>query len=482
MRRTTYHRGLAAVLSVLLFLGLGLAVGSRQALADEPDITSDPAYQAAVGELDRIASAYSAVAQEQSSTLVELESVRGQIADNETQIAGVEERVTQTQAELGEMQRTLASHVASDYKTGGVSLLSIVLSSDSFEDAISRMYYHNVVCAHQVDEIDSVNAKRKELKAQQDELRTLQSDLRDQEASLEELYQQQTAQADEMRAQQVEASSYLNSLSAELKAALAAKDEDLLGSAQAVAEEAVAEDAAQDDGKVAAADDGTQDGAAGEVASEDAGATAAEDADAGASANTGGDATGGTNGNGGGAKPTTDTGSSSKPTNTDAGSKPNAGSTTPSTSTTTTTPTTPTPAPTSNGGAGTMQAVLNAAYSTSETEPLNNGWGCAGWVYCVFRNSGVYNKKPRCAAWYYENWCFSSNRADLQPGMVIAVSTWTGTSAGKIYGHVGIYVGNNTVRHLSAGTIREMSLDKWIKQYGTTVTPMWGWNGGIALS
>ena len=71
---------------------------------------------------------------------------------------------------------------------------------------------------------------------------------------------------------------------------------------------------------------------------------------------------------------------------------------------------------------------------------------------------------------------------DLQPGMVIAVSTWTGTAAGKRYGHVGIYIGNNTVRHLSAGAVRETSVNSWIRTYGTTVTPRWGWNGGKVLS
>jgi cell wall-associated NlpC family hydrolase len=81
----------------------------------------------------------------------------------------------------------------------------------------------------------------------------------------------------------------------------------------------------------------------------------------------------------------------------------------------------------------------------------------------------------------YANYCTSSNRSDLQVGMIIAVSTHSLTSAGRLYGHVGIYVGGGTVMD-NVGYIRSISVDTWISTYDTTVTPRWGWAGGVVLS
>ena len=81
----------------------------------------------------------------------------------------------------------------------------------------------------------------------------------------------------------------------------------------------------------------------------------------------------------------------------------------------------------------------------------------------------------------YNAWCTSSNKSTLKPGMVIAVPTHPQTRAGRIYGHIGIYVGNGIVRQ-NIGRISEQSLDSWISFYGKTATPRWGWCMGIPLS
>lgn len=114
-------------------------------------------------------------------------------------------------------------------------------------------------------------------------------------------------------------------------------------------------------------------------------------------------------------------------------------------------------------------AIVNA--STSVGSP---GSGlCAMWVSMVYQAAGLGYPGGNANNMYW-NFCTSSNKGDLMPGMIIAVSTWTGTSAGRTYGHVGIYVGNNTVRH-NIGYITTMDLDAWINMYSTTVTPRWGW-------
>lgn len=115
------------------------------------------------------------------------------------------------------------------------------------------------------------------------------------------------------------------------------------------------------------------------------------------------------------------------------------------------------------------QAIVNACYQVGSP-----GSGlCAMWVSQVYSRTG-YGYPGGNANNMYRNYCTSSNKGDLQPGMIIAVSTWTGTSAGRIYGHVGIYIGGGMVMH-NVGSIQTMGLDAWINTYGTTVTPRWGW-------
>ena len=115
------------------------------------------------------------------------------------------------------------------------------------------------------------------------------------------------------------------------------------------------------------------------------------------------------------------------------------------------------------------QSIVNACYQVGSP-----GSGlCAMWVSQVYSRAG-YGYPGGNANNMYWNYCTSSNKGDLQPGMIIAVSTWTGTSAGRIYGHVGIYIGGGMVMH-NVGSIQTMGLDAWINTYGTTVTPRWGW-------
>ena len=125
---------------------------------------------------------------------------------------------------------------------------------------------------------------------------------------------------------------------------------------------------------------------------------------------------------------------------------------------------------------GSASAVISSCYST----PSPGAGLCAMWVSQVFSNAGFgYGSGNACDMY---NWyCSSSNRADLQPGMIVAVSTHPHSSMGAIYGHIGIYVGNNTIMH-NIGTVASWNIDQWISYYGATVTPRWGWFMGITLS
>lgn len=127
-------------------------------------------------------------------------------------------------------------------------------------------------------------------------------------------------------------------------------------------------------------------------------------------------------------------------------------------------------------GSGSASAVVAACAST----PSPGAGLCAAWVSSVFSNAGVCSVGGN-ACDMYNSWCYSSNRSDLKPGMIVAVSSHSHTVAGGIYGHVGVYIGGGTVMD-NVGYIRSIDVGSWISYYGTTVSPRWGWLGGVTLS
>ena len=126
---------------------------------------------------------------------------------------------------------------------------------------------------------------------------------------------------------------------------------------------------------------------------------------------------------------------------------------------------------------GLLAAVTDACYST----PSTGSGGCAAWVSNVFTNAGVGTWHGNACDFYW-SYCTSSDLSDLQPGMIIAVSSCAGTSASIRYGHVGIYLGNGVVMQNLLGSVGTMSLDTWLSYFDGYSTPAWGWLGGVELS
>lgn len=102
---------------------------------------------------------------------------------------------------------------------------------------------------------------------------------------------------------------------------------------------------------------------------------------------------------------------------------------------------------------------------------------CAMWVSQVYSAAGLGYPGGNANDMYW-NYCTSSDRNQLKVGMLVAVPSWTGTSAGRIYGHVGIYIGDGKVIS-NKGWIETETLDSFIKTYGTTYTVKWGFAGGV---
>lgn len=127
-----------------------------------------------------------------------------------------------------------------------------------------------------------------------------------------------------------------------------------------------------------------------------------------------------------------------------------------------------------------MQRQLVAACSAVPTP----GPGlCSEWVALVFKRIGQGQLLPNNdydADDMFYAYCGLDNLSELRVGMIIAVPSHTHTYAGSIWGHICIYVGNNTVMD-NIGRIRTMPLDEWLSYYTTTHSPKWGWYNGVPL-
>ena len=381
--RRTALKALFAAASAAVLFGLPQRTYAAEASQETTDKLNEA--QAKVDEVQKqlygIASEYSALASKNADTLNKIE--------------GVQSQIDAKKSELKKKREGLSDRVAASYKSGGTNVLSLLLTSGSFEEFVANTHYVETVNKSDRDAISDIQTIQSELDSQK-------ADLEKQKTDLESLKDKQTEQMKSMQSKQAEVQSVLNGLSDDVKELMAKRDSEILAAAQAEEEAKKATAAAQ--------------------------------------------------------QPTYSGGSSS------GGSSSGGGSYSGGT-------------PQQSGGSGKQQAVVNACYSTP-SPGLN--W-CAAWVTNVFRNAGVgFFGGNACDM--FNAYCYSSDRSTLQVGMIVADSSHAGTgSPGLLYGHVGIYVGNNIVMS-NEGSITSKSLDSFIAFYGTGSGVRWGWLGGIALS
>lgn len=175
------------------------------------------------------AEAQTAKYQEQATNaFAELEQLQAQLEDTRAQIASTQEEVSQKQTELDAAQETLAGRVSSNYKTGGVSLVSILFDSSSFEDLVSRIYYANRVAESDAKVISQVQGVQAELAAKQTELESQQEEQQG-------LVDDAQAKAGEIQSALEQQQAYVNSLSSEVQEALAAEEAQRRAEAEAAA-------------------------------------------------------------------------------------------------------------------------------------------------------------------------------------------------------------------------------------------------------
>ena len=114
------------------------------------------------------------------------------------------------------------------------------------------------------------------------------------------------------------------------------------------------------------------------------------------------------------------------------------------------------------------QKIVDAAKTTGSP----GGSLCAMWVSQVYQKALGYYPGGDARDMYAR--MSSTDLTTLQPGMCVAVSTHPGTSAGRIYGHVAIYIGGGKVMD-NIGYIRTMNLSEWVAYYNKSVPVRCGW-------
>ena len=371
-------------------------------------------YEQAQAELDRITAEYEEIATQLSDTMAQIVDVSDQIEDKQAQIE-------ETQAQIEDKQEILARRMSSSYKAGPSSTIELLLSSATFDELASNIYYLDKITESDSEMIAEVRALRAQLEEEQAALEA-------QKADLEALQADQKAQLEDAREKQAESQELVASLSTEVQELIAQRDAELL-EAQRLAEEKRKQEEEEERRRKEQEQAQQNNSGGGSVSTTRPPAAT---------------------GRGGGAA---------------GGNTPDA-------------PPPPGGPPGAARGANHeahLAAVINSCYST----PSPGVSLCAAWVTNVFANAGIGTFWGNADDMYYA-WCGTST-ANIQPGMIVAVNSSPSSYAGRIYGHIGIYLGNGTVMD-NVGYVRTTTLSYWVSYYSALATPLCGWLGGVALS
>ena len=163
MRYPHARKALAAVFSATLMVSSTPVVALAETSAELQAQLDD-----ASAKLEAMAEETAAAGELLNDTLYELEETKKSIEQTGTEIE-------QKKEELSEAQAILSDRVAANYKAGGISLISLLLESTSFDELASNIYYAGKVSERDAQAIDTVKTVRAELEEKQNSLTELES-------------------------------------------------------------------------------------------------------------------------------------------------------------------------------------------------------------------------------------------------------------------------------------------------------------------
>ena len=160
----------------------------------------------------------------------QLNDTQVKLDETNAQIDSLNQQIEEQEKELKQKQDTLSDRVAANYKSGSTSLLDLLLSSHSFEELTSNIYYATKVSQSDAEAIAEVKNLR-------EELNNNKSQLEQQKSEQESLLESQKSQQAALTAQAQEAQSYVDSLDSQVKAALEQQRQQEAAAAQAAAQQ-----------------------------------------------------------------------------------------------------------------------------------------------------------------------------------------------------------------------------------------------------
>ena len=192
-------------------------------------------YDEAQAKLKELSEQVSSMQSAMNDTNNKVEDVQKQIDSTQNDIESKQQEIKQKEAEMAEKRKQLGARMSSNYKAGPQGALELLLSSASFEELTSNIYYLDKISESDKKMIADVKALRDSLDQERQALESKKADLENQKASLQTLQADQRAQLDKITAKQNEAVSYVNSLDDQVKQLIAQHDAELLEAQQAAA-------------------------------------------------------------------------------------------------------------------------------------------------------------------------------------------------------------------------------------------------------
>ena len=174
-----------------------------------------PAYAVTQADLDAAREKLTSLYDQAEIANSALQETQASLDETNAQIEETNAQIEETQQQLADKRQLLSQRIVATYKSGGVSVINMILDSDNFDDLINSIYYAQKVSQQDADTIHSVE----DLSA---ELEQKQKDLSDQKAEQETLLAQQTADKQAMDAKVADAQAYYDGLDQEMKEQIAA--------------------------------------------------------------------------------------------------------------------------------------------------------------------------------------------------------------------------------------------------------------------
>ena len=171
-------------------------------------------FEEVAAELDRIGQEYAELASQHAQTLDEIERVT-------REIAALEEEIERKQREIVRKQRRLGNRMSSAYKSGNQGVLDLLLSSSSFDEFTSNVYYLDKISSSDREMIEGIKDDKAAL--EQDKI-----ELENQQAQLEALRLTEEQQLEQIREKQAEVQELLNNLDDEVRDLMAQRDAEIL--------------------------------------------------------------------------------------------------------------------------------------------------------------------------------------------------------------------------------------------------------------